>query len=83
MGCFARRMDGLVSKAPHGLKPDGETGARQPAQAYDLSDEGRAEHQVAYHPDASAHPLRFFMTADQVSDDTGALALLGNLPAVE
>lgn len=33
--------------------------------------------------DASAHPLRFFMTADQVSDDTGALALLGNLPAVE
>jgi transposase len=28
-------------------------------------------------------PLKFFMTAGQVSDHTGALALLGSLPAAE
>ena len=33
--------------------------------------------------DAKGRPLRFFMTAGQVSDDTGAAALLGSLPAAE
>ncbi len=33
--------------------------------------------------DAKGRPLKFFMTADQVSDDTGAAALLGSLPAAE
>jgi transposase len=33
--------------------------------------------------DAKGHPLRFFMTAGQVSDYTGAAALLGSLPAAE
>ena len=33
--------------------------------------------------DASGRPLRFFMTAGQVSDYTGAAALLGSLPAAE
>ena len=33
--------------------------------------------------DAKGRPLRFFMTAGQVSDYTGAAALLGSLPAAE
>ena len=33
--------------------------------------------------DARGRPLRFFMTAGQVSDYTGAAALLGSLPAAE
>ena len=33
--------------------------------------------------DAKSRPLRFFMTAGQVSDYTGAAALLGSLPAAE
>lgn len=30
--------------------------------------------------DAGGRPLKFFMTAGQVSDDTGAAALLRSLP---
>jgi transposase len=33
--------------------------------------------------DAKGRPLRFFMTAGQVSNYTGAAALLGSLPAAE
>lgn len=33
--------------------------------------------------DAMGRPLRFFMTAGQVSDYTGALALLRSLPAAK
>ena len=33
--------------------------------------------------DAKGRPLRFFMTAGQVSDSTGAAALLSRLPAAE
>ena len=33
--------------------------------------------------DAEGRPLRFFMTAGQVSDYTGAAALLGSLPQAE
>ncbi len=33
--------------------------------------------------DADGRPLRFFMTAGQVSDYTSAAALLGSLPAAE
>lgn len=33
--------------------------------------------------DANGRPLRFFMTAGQVSDYTGAAALLGSPPAAE
>lgn len=33
--------------------------------------------------DAKGQPLKFFMTAGQVSDDTGAAALLGSLPGAE
>ena len=32
---------------------------------------------------ADGRPIRFFMTAGQVSDDTGAAALLGSLPKAE
>jgi transposase len=31
--------------------------------------------------DAEGRPIRFFMTAGQVSDYTGAAALLGSLPS--
>ena len=33
--------------------------------------------------DASGRPLRFFMTAGQVSDYTGAAALLGDMPKAQ
>jgi hypothetical protein len=33
--------------------------------------------------DAAGRPLRFFMSAGQVSDYIGAAALLGSLPAAE
>ncbi len=33
--------------------------------------------------DAKGRPLRFFMTSGQVSDYTGAAALLGSLPGAE
>ena len=33
--------------------------------------------------DAEGRPIRFFMTAGQVSDYTGAAALLGSLPKAE
>ena len=33
--------------------------------------------------DADGRPIRFFMTAGQVSDYSGAAALLGSLPAAE
>ena len=33
--------------------------------------------------DARGRPLKFFMTAGQVSDYTGAAALLGSLPGAE
>jgi transposase len=33
--------------------------------------------------DAKGRPLKFFMTAGEVSDYTGAAALLGSLPAAE
>ena len=33
--------------------------------------------------DADGRPIRFFMTAGQVSDYTGAAALLGGLPKAE
>jgi transposase len=33
--------------------------------------------------DAKGRPLKFFMTAGQVGDYTGAAALLGSLPAAE
>ncbi|GGO28538.1 hypothetical protein GCM10010991_11530 [Gemmobacter aquaticus] len=33
--------------------------------------------------DAKGRPLKFFMTAGQVSDYTGAAAFLGSLPAAE
>ncbi len=33
--------------------------------------------------DAEGRPIRFFMTAGQVSDCTGAAALLGSLPKAE
>ena len=31
--------------------------------------------------DTNGRPIRFFMSAGQVSDDTGVAALLGDLPA--
>ena len=33
--------------------------------------------------DADGRPIRFFMTAGQVSDYTGAAALLGSLPSAD
>ncbi len=51
--------------------------------ASDRAHEGRAEHQAACRHGCQGWPLKFFMTAGQVSDYTGAAALLGSLPAAE
>ncbi|WRH61582.1 MAG: IS5 family transposase [Fuscovulum sp.] len=58
-------------------------GARRSTRAPDRAHEGRVEHQTARRDHAKGRPLRFFMTAGQVSDYTGAAALLGSLPAAE
>ena len=59
-------------------------GGQRQARASDRADKGRSErpglHAVT---DAKGRPIRLFMTAGQVSEYTGAAALLGSLPTAE
>lgn len=50
---------------------------------YWLTDEQMERLKPFFPTDAKGRPLKFFMTAGQVSDYTGAAALLGSLPAAE
>lgn len=58
-------------------------GGRRPEGPFDRPDEGRHEHQAARRHRRRWPPIRVFMTAGQVSDYTGAAALLGSLPQAE
>jgi hypothetical protein len=53
-------------------------GAWGPAGTLDRTNRRRHEHQTA-----CRRPIRFFMTAGQMSDYTGAAALLGSLPSAQ
>lgn len=96
MGVFARIMEGRASEAAEqktvmidatylkahrtALSPGGEKGGRGRAIGRTKSGLNTKLHAVA---DAKGRPLKFFMTAGQVSDDMGAAALLRDLPQAE
>lgn len=65
---------------PHGLEPGGEKRGRGRAIGRTKGGLNTKLHAVA---DAKGRPLKFFMTAGQVSDYIGAAALLRDLPKAE
>lgn len=74
----------LSEGAPHGDQPEGEKGGPDDQRGRLI---GRTKcgmntklHAVT---DEDGRPIRFFMTAGQVSDYTGAAAMLSSLPAAE
>ncbi|NBZ90186.1 transposase, partial [Rhodobacteraceae bacterium CYK-10] len=74
-------MPAQVSESPpHGLEPGGEKGGRGRAIGRTKGGLNTKLHAVA---DAKGRPLKFFMTAGQVSDYMGAAALLQDLPQAE
>jgi transposase len=99
MGVFARMMEGLASEGTEEktvmidatyLKAHrtasslrAKKGGLTTTRASDRADKGRAEHQAARRHRCQGSAMKFFMTAGQVSDYTGAAALLGSLPAAE
>src|SRR5690606_23507651 len=74
----------LSESASHGDEPAGEQGGAD-AQRGRLIGRTKGGLNTKLHAvtDAKGRPLKFFMTAGQVSDYTGAAALLGSLPAAE
>ena len=70
----------LGESAPHGLEPAGE---KRGCGRLIGRTKGGLNTKLHAVTDAKGRPLRFFMTAGQVSDYTGAAALLSNLPAAE
>ena len=64
----------------HGLEPGGEKRGRGRAIGRTKGGLNTKLHAVA---DAKGRPLKFFMTAGQVSDYMGAAALLKGLPKAE
>jgi len=74
----------LPQGASHGLKPAGEKGGPGDQRGRLIGrTKGGLNTKLHAVTDAKGRPIRFFMTAGQVSDDTGAAALLGSLPAAE
>jgi transposase len=71
----------LPEGAPHGLEPAGEKGGAG-SQTGRLIGRTKGGLNTKLHAitDAEGRPIRFFLTAGQVSDYTGALALLDALP---
>ena len=67
----------LPQGAPHGFKPAGKKGDLGRLIGRTKGGMNTKLHAVA---DANGRPLSFFMTAGQVSDYTGAAALLDDLP---
>jgi len=70
----------LFEGAPHGFEPAGE---KRGCGRLIGRTKGGLNTKLHAVTDAKGRPLRFFMTAGQVSDYTGAAALLGSLPAAE
>jgi transposase len=71
----------LSESASHGFKPAGEKrGGRGRAIGRTKGGMNTKLHAIA---DAKGRPLKFFMTAGEVSDYTGAVALLSHMPTAE
>ena len=70
--------------APHGFEPAGEKGGSDDQRGRLIGrTKGGLNTKLHAVTDAKGRPLKFFLTAGQVSDYTGAAALLGSLPAAE
>ena len=97
MGVFSRMMDGrtclrkrrsedrhdrcdLFESTPHGLEPAGKKGGRGRLIGRTKGGMNTKLHALS---DANGRPLRFFMTAGQISDYAGAAALLNELPKAQ
>lgn len=70
----------LSQGTPHGFEPWGEKGGRGRLIGRTKGGMNTKLHAVT---DAIGRPIRFFMTAGQVSDHTGAAALLSSLPSAQ
>ena len=70
----------LPESPPHGIEPGGEKRGRGRPIGRTKGGLNTKLHAVA---DAKGRPLKFFMTAGQVSDYMGAVALLRDLPKAE
>ena len=74
----------LSEGAPHGFEPAGEKGGADDQRGRLIGrTKGGLKTKLHAVTDAKGRPLKFFMTAGEVSDYTGAAALLGSLPAAE
>jgi len=74
----------LPESASHGLEPAGEKGGPDDQRGRLIGrTKGGLNTKLHAVTDAKGRPLRFFMTAGQVSDYTGAAALLSSLPTAE
>jgi transposase len=86
-GVFIRMMEGrsaarddLSKGAPHGFEPAGKKGGLGRLIGRTKGGMNTKLHAVA---DANGRPISLFMTAGQVSDYTGAAALLDSLPKAQ
>jgi len=70
----------LPEGTPHGFKPWGKKGGRGRLIGRTKGGMNTKLHAVT---DENGRPIRLFMTAGEVSDYTGAAALLSSLPAAE
>ena len=95
MGVFARIMEGLAAKAPDNktisidatyLKAHRTAsilGVKRGRGRLIGCTKGGMNTKLHAVTDTIGRPIRFFMTAGQVSDYTGARALMSNLPAAK
>jgi len=74
----------LAEGTPHGFEPAGEKGGPDDQRGR-LFGRTKGVLNTSLHAvtDAKGRPLNYFMTEGQVSDYTGAAALLGSLPAAD
>ena len=74
----------LSEGAPHSHQPAVEKGGRDDKRGRLIGrTKGGMNTRLHAISDAEGRPIRFFMTAGQVSDYTGAAALLGSLPKAQ
>jgi transposase len=74
----------LPEGSPHGFESAGEKGGPYDQRGRLIGrTKGGLNTKLHAVTDAKGRPLKFFMTAGQVSDYTGAAALLGSLPAAD
>ena len=78
-------MPAQVSEgAPHGEQPAVEKGGGEDQRGRAIGrTKGGMNTKLHAVTDADGRPIRFFMTAGQVSDHTGAAALLNSLPSAD